>query len=158
MAVTSRACANFLFLSSSLIAPLRVSLQCGGISNCAATFESQGAESKKTFCLMYLRLWMMCNLCESRVHLEFRWSALCFLSFPPPSHQSCDSKQKLPQRSKLRIAQDHWLRAMLRPQWKLQGAVWERNKWSYRCVTPGRWEVCVMVMMAYIDSRFYIWI
>uniref|UniRef100_A0A8C3G217 Sodium channel regulatory subunit beta-3 n=1 Tax=Cyclopterus lumpus TaxID=8103 RepID=A0A8C3G217_CYCLU len=29
----------------------------------------------------------------------------------------------LPQRSKLKIIQDHWLRAMLRPQWKLQACV-----------------------------------
>ena len=105
-------------------------------------------------------LWISTNL-ENLDFLEFIWSALCYVSPPPPSPSppSCDLKQMLPQRSKLRIAHDHWLRAMLRPQWELQGAVWERKIWSYRCVTPGRWEVCVMMMMmiAYIDSRFYIW-
>uniref|UniRef100_A0A665UXY1 Sodium channel regulatory subunit beta-3 n=1 Tax=Echeneis naucrates TaxID=173247 RepID=A0A665UXY1_ECHNA len=40
---------------------------------------------------------------------------------PPPSIYN--SKQKLPQRSKLRIAQDLWLRAMLKPQWKLQASL-----------------------------------
>lgn len=40
---------TFSFLSSQLIPPLHVSLQCGGISICAAIFESQGVKKSSFF-------------------------------------------------------------------------------------------------------------
>lgn len=147
VAVTTWACTNLLFLPFLFLC-------C--VLNCVFVLPHVFPRNTR----VYLRLWMICSLSTKLLVIQVRLiSALCFLflslSTPFPSY---DPKQKHPPGSKLRVAHGHWLSAMLRPHWKLQGEVWDRNRWRYRCVTPGRWEVCVMVMMTYIDSRFYIWI